>query len=180
LKKDVLPLRSSVRPSFVKKSLFRGTSIASLGLLPLFYGALFLDTEALSLWGLPLFFLSFGMIAYGMLPFKQLIDLQQNPDQLILHADNQIVYHQKGSAALTIPLSAMEQVKYLEMRTIYGVAIWLKDAPTERIIVHSPTFNFARTRTRSLCQYRCDLFLPYFTRQTFNELTQMIDSQKDN
>lgn len=169
---DTMTLHSSIKPSLKKKIMFRGTLISAIGLIPMFYGSLYLDVPTLSYWGVPIFFGSLGMIAVGMLPFKRLTFLENNPNKLTINDNDGFIYSHKGKKTLTIPISAIDNISYYEKNSMYGVALSLKKDLEDKIVVHNQSFDFARYSNYSKKHYQCELFLPYFSRRAFKELLE--------
>jgi len=175
MKTDALTLHSSIKPSLMKRTLFRGTFIGVLGLIPLFYACLFLDTPTLSYWGLPIFFGALALIAFGMMPFRRLTFLEQNPNKLTMVDDRGFIYFHKGKKTLTIPYSTIDKMSYYDKDSIYGIAVCLKKDPHEKITVHNRSFDFERYQNYSKKYYQCDLLLPYFSKRVFREITRSHD-----
>ena len=145
-------------------------------MLPLLYGALFMDVSTLSTWGIPLFFTGIGLIAFGMLPLRRLTQLQQNPSLLILVEDKFLEYHLLGEKILTIPCDFIETLNFLESDTAYGICLKLKKSKKIsplKILVHHPHFAYKKYRKKSQKQHQCDLFFPYFSLRGFQKLQEV-------
>ena len=167
---DILTIRSSISSNLHKKILFRGSFLSFLGFFPLLYGSLIMDAATLSTWGIPLFFLGISLIMFGMIPYKRVTELQKHPNEIHLIDDITIRYDHLGKKTMTIPLSAIESVEYLEKERIYGIKLHLKKCPKDKVIVHDPRFSMQRFENASRKNYGCDLFLPYFSKRGFDKL----------
>jgi hypothetical protein len=170
MKTDTINLFSSIKPSLMKKTLFKGTFIAFLGMIPMFYSTLYLPPSILSYWGILIFFVGLGMIALGMLPYRRLTFLENHPNKLSLINNEGMIYFQKEKKTFTIPFSAVEKMVYVEEGSFYGISICLKQTPHEKIIVHNPSFDMNRYQKYSRKWYQCDLFIPYFTKRSYDQI----------
>jgi hypothetical protein len=52
----------------------------------------------------------------------------------------------------------------------YGIGILLKDPIPEKILIHDTTFNIDKFQENSLVNYKSDLYFPYFSKRSFQEL----------
>lgn len=168
MSEDILTIRSAITSELHKKILFKGSFLSFLGFIPLLYGSLRMDAATLSTWGIPLFFLGISLIMFGMVPYKRVTELQKHPNELHLLDDRTIRYDHMGKKTMTIPLSALERVEYLERDGIYGIKLYLKKSPEKKLIVHDPRFSINRFENASRKKYGCDLFLPYFSKRGFS------------
>ncbi|ADI39069.1 hypothetical protein [Waddlia chondrophila] len=167
---DSLTIRSSITSSLYKKILFRGSFFSLLGFIPLLYGSLKMDVDTLSIWGIPLFFLGTALIMFGMLPYKRVTELQKHPNEIHLVGDKSIRYDHLGKKTLTVPLSAIQSMQYLEDADLYGIKLHFKKVLKEKVIVHDPRFSMERFEKASRKRHGCDLFFPYFSKRSFNQL----------
>ncbi len=171
---DILTLRSSIKSSLYKKILFRGSFLSLLGFLPLIYGSLWMDAQALSVWGIPLFFSGIALIMFGMLPYKRVAELQKHPNQIHLIDEHSLCYDHLGKKTMTVPFSAINNIGYYESSGIYGIKLHLKNSPEEKVMVHDPRFSMERFEKASRKNYGCDLFFPYFSKRSFNAILPLV------
>ena len=157
---DTLTLRSSIRPSLMRYSLWRGAILAGIGVILLLTGGAFLPAAPMKIWGLPLFLVGIALITWGWLPYRRLRRLEMNPHRLIIEKD-WLHFSANNQTLLSIPWESVAQFKYMENGRNYGMGIELKKPLPQQIIVHAggkggygmPVWK---------C-YGCDLFLPYFS-----------------
>lgn len=147
-----------IKPSLKKRILMRGTVLAATGLIPIFYGSLFLGEKTLSTWGLPIFFLGLGLITLGMLPYRRLTRLEKHPDKLVVMADDTIHYYRRGKNPFTIPFSSIETISYMENGNNYGVRIHLKK-------------EWMETEKKT---FKRQIFFPYFSRKMVEQMINTV------
>ncbi len=156
---DMLILRSAIKEELLFNFLKRGTALALIGILPLLFGALFLNTSQLGNWGLLIYFFSMGLIALGLIPYRRLLRLQKSPNELILCQDDTLIFKRRGKQLLKIPFHEIAQVRFIEENKIYGIGIDLK--------INRPTKKK---------QLGCDFFFPYFTKRSFERMKKVLDA----
>ncbi|NGX43129.1 MAG: hypothetical protein K940chlam7_01420 [Chlamydiae bacterium] len=171
MKVDTITLHNTIRPSLLRKVLFRGTSLATIGILPMLYSVLFFDVDMLSRWGVPIFLWGLILIGLGMIPHRRLTQLEKNPNKFHVVGNNEIQYFSHGEKTVTIPYSAIEKMSYLDRNSIYGICIWIKNPPPKKVKVHTPNFAMERYQRTSQKHYDCDLFFPYFSEKAFKEVS---------
>lgn len=147
MNEDFLKLRSSIKSDLMKKALFRGSFLGGTGVIILLISGAFLPVDVLSFWGIPLFFLSMGLITFGMLPYRKLTRLEKVPDEIILSSKDLLVYRRKGKVIFTTPLSSISSCSYKDDESVYGIMITLKENEKE-------------------------YFFPYFTERAAKSLTE--------
>jgi len=118
-------VRSVVKPELLRRTLWRGSFLAALGLLFLLFGALFLPEEALSRYGPWLFALGGGLLTAGLLPYRRLSRLEIQPDELHLTKDQLFWKSQK----VLIPLHKIQSIQPI-VGDHYGIQFQFKDGHT--------------------------------------------------
>ena len=166
-------LRSSVKSSLMRFALLRGTILAGLGAAVLIYGT-FLPVKTLSVWGFPLFCLSLGMIAVGLLPYRKLRRLEMNPYEILIEDDQWWHFVAKGVCLFSIPINSVEKTEYLDEANQYGIKVFLKKPIKEQIKVHARDFDMGGFIATSRKRQKCDLFLPYFSARAYNSLKKPV------
>lgn len=172
-KKDVIKVRSSIKASLMRSVIYRGSIIASLGIGSMVYAAVFLPPEVLKKVGLPIFLLGIGLIALGLIPYRRLAQLEKKHNEIIISNDETLLFASKGKSLFTIPLKSIESMEYHEKGFHYGIGISLKKPVTEKIIVHDTWFNVHRYQKYSRKLFGFDLFLPYFSERTFQQIKEL-------
>lgn len=155
---EPLKLRSSVKSSLKRYTLIRGTLIAGLGALLIVVTGIYLPVQEMQIWGLPILIMGLGLIAFGLMPYRRLSRLENSPNEVILF-DDSFQFFSKGRKIYTVPFSSIDKTSLIDNGTDYGIAIWLKKSPEQKVIVHDKKLAYARKG--------CDIFLPYFTERSF-------------
>jgi len=164
---DSITLRSSIRPDLKKSILLKGSTIAIVGFLPLLYAGTMVPAEYLQFWGFPLFLLSFGMMAAGLIPYRKICKLEEQPNEIILSNDA-LQYCENRKRTLTIPISNIDSISKIENGKIYGIGLRLKNSES-KITLHQP-IEIEKLIKKTGKTYGVDLFFPYFRERSFQEL----------
>jgi hypothetical protein len=167
---DRLKFRSSINKKLKRWILFKGTLIALLGILFLIWSAIYLTTSKLSTWGPIIIFTGLGLIIYGLLPYRKLTYLEMHPNEIIVDRDLSIHVKLKGKLVFSIPHGRLKSLSYFERKNEYGIAIHLQPYDLEKIVIYDLGFNLLIFQKDSLRHYDCDLFLPYFSKKTYQRL----------
>jgi hypothetical protein len=120
-------------------------------------------------WGWLLYLISIGLITAGMLPYRRLVKLQLNPEELYLTENHEVIYFSKKRKLLTLPLEAVDFWEYVDTWNRYGIAVKLKSPLRRPVIVHQLE-EVENLRKRSLSNGMSDLFFPYFSNYVCEEL----------
>lgn len=174
--KNKLKFRSSINQALLSKILFWGFLKAAIGLAFLILGGVFLPAAELQMWGFVLFLIGFGFITWGLYPYKKLLALETNPNEITVD-DTEIVYFQKkGKRTFSIPLDAIDHAAFFESDDEYGILIHLVPTPKKKVIFFAPSeaglklpFGFSKPQDNIL-------FLPYFSKRTFQEVKEIVES----
>jgi len=175
MKNESVTIRSSIDSQVMKRALIKGTLWGGLGGLLLLIGGIFLPLQEMKIWGALLFIFSFGLITYGLLPYKRLRRLEENPDQLTME-DNWLHFLVRGKLLFSIPVESIDHLEWIDSNgrdsngNVYGIKVFLKNPLSKKVIIQSPKFDFAKFRQDSLKKYQSDLFFPYFSKRSFLSL----------
>lgn len=153
----ILILRSSIRPSLMRQAVIRGSYLSGAGGLLLLVSGAILSTHLLKLWGLPIFLISITLITWGLYPYRRLKNLENNPDRIIINQQEWLHFLRKGKAVFSTPLKNISQIKYIKEKHTYGIGVVLNLEESVR-----------------------DLYLPYFSKQAFQELNDHLNAQSDH
>lgn len=145
---DKTTIRSSIKQELISNALIKGTILASLGIIPMLYGALFLNKETLGTWGIGLYLSGMALIAIGLIPYRNLSRAQKNPNEIIISEDESITYKSKGKLAFTLPIKEIHSIRYLEREHLYGI----------ELIINGKS-----------------VFLPYFTEKSYERVKSQIE-----
>jgi hypothetical protein len=172
--KETLIVRSSISSSLLRDTLFKGCVIAGIGMLLLLLVGIFIPAASLHTWGWGVFFISLGLIAYGLLPYRILSRLQLKPNELILTPSQHLAFFSRGRKILTLPLQSVSCIRYVSHPTSYGIAVWLKSPPPLAVVVHQWPKEMEKLRLQGESMEKADLFFPYFPQRAYDELIEEI------
>lgn len=169
----VLTLHSSIKPSLKKEKVLQGSLWGALGIAIWLFGALFLTLEIFTLWGLPILLIGGGFITYGLLPYRKLTRLESNPHQILVDESEQLIFFMDKQPLIKISLKDIEEIAYLDDDNRYGIGLWLKKTLSQNFEWMLSNPNFEQYRSQCQKNYFCDVFLPYFSKRSFEELELM-------
>lgn len=163
---EPLTLYTCVPSSFMQKTLLKGFLPALIGIVMLLYSGIFFNLAVLTSWGFFIFIMSLGLITVGLLPYRRLTRLASNPDKMVF--SDHVLYYRKNRCVLDLPSQAIEKMEYFENGDVYGIGVWLK-----------PEFKAQDTHTqqRAKNKFQSDLFFPYFSRRSFEELQHWSETE---
>jgi hypothetical protein len=153
------------------KTLQRGTAIAALGAFLMVITGAFLPLEQLSRWGWILFLIGFSCIAAGLIPYRLLTRLEKKPNEIVIGQDGLIHYFQRGQETFTIPQEMVKEIIYIDRKEIYGIGLKLAPSSQQKVIKHAGSLKNGFFEMR---KYGCDIFFPYFSRRSYNELLEIL------
>lgn len=149
--------------------------MAGLGGFCILFAGAFLPEQSLKSWGIVVFLFGFGLITLGLLPYRHLMQLEKKPDKIILEENINLSYFTKGKIAFTILIESIAKFAYIEKNSDYGLCIWLKNPLLRKINVQNAAFDMKAFQNRSKVMGGCDLFLPFFTRLSYNEIVEYLN-----
>lgn len=158
----MIKVRSSIKPRLMRHIILRGSIFAVMGSLIFLYAGIFMPVAILSAWGIPLLFIAGGLLAIGLLPYRRLSRLERKPDELAAN-ESSLIFHHLGRPVMTIPVTSIKRMAYLDHGNKYGIGLWLKDPLPEKIIIHD-------RRYKPDASFNADLFFSYFTERSYQEL----------
>lgn len=164
--KEILKLHSSVSPLLIRHAILRGMGIAFIGIAILLYAGIFFDLAILKNWGFLIFFASMTLIIKGLLPYRHLARLLSNPNTLILAQE--LRYFSKNTGTLNIPIEAIQDIFYFNTPELYGIGIRLN--PRYKDL----TFEASAFMYESAQRFQVDLFFPYFSKRSYEELNHYL------
>ncbi len=167
---DTVKLFTTIKPTLLRATLFRGTLFASIGVLLLIVVTTFLPVENMMTWGVISLLIGGGLMVYGLIPYRRLNRMENEPSELVLVDDEYLQLIIFGKQQYTIPLSMVEKTEYIEKGNEYGIGIWFAQDSENKVIVHNQRLNMANSLKRSRQKYGCDLFIPYFGRRSYTRL----------
>lgn len=173
MENETLKIRNSIHPAVMRNAVMKGTLLGIIG-IGFWICGLFLPVSILKYWGMPLFLFGGGLITWGLLPYRRLRALENSPNELVALENKYIQYKSKGRDILKIPVESIHEMKFVEQGTEYGIGILLKDPIPEKILIHDASFNIDKFQENSLVYYKSDLYFPYFSKRSFQELQNFI------
>jgi hypothetical protein len=138
-------LRTSISPSLLKWRLYLGSFLAGGGAFLLLFSSIYLSTSVLEKWGFLILILGLGLIAIGLIPYRKLQRLEVKPNELIL-SEHGLAYYKGGRLEWKLPYDSIRSVTFFESSWRYGIYLDVEG--------------------------RFDLFLPFFTKRSFQILEQ--------
>jgi len=168
-----IKLRSAIKQEFFKHLLFRGTLLAGLGAALLLFSGALIPEEKLILWGIPIFCLGFALITAGLLPYRQLKKLETAPNEIVIKDDDSFMFCHERKPTFSVPFASVEKMEYIKKGSIYGIGIFLKDNLEKKLIIYNSGFDARKYQASCKYKYGCDLFLPYFSERSFEDLMDM-------
>jgi hypothetical protein len=189
---EIATLRSSVLPGLMRRTLFRGTWMAGIGVFLILGIGAFLPPQHMKTWGIFVFLAGIALITLGLLPYKRLKKLEENPNLLKIDQTS-FHYFLNGKKRFSIPIASIHHLGYtpqinssIQQATEeagqayeYGIKVVLNESPQQKIVVQDPHFDFARFSQKCMKKHECDLFLPYFSPRTYFTLLESTEHLKD-
>ncbi len=168
--------RSAVKPELIRSTLSRRGWVAVLGASLIVLTGTVLPFDWIKLWGLPLFLIGLVLVAFGILPYRKLSRLQLHPHRL--EYDGEFFHFLKqGKPLFKIPEISVDHITFLEKELLYGVAVYLKKPAPEKVVVLDKRFDIEAFVEDSKRRFDgCDLFLPYFSKKTVQDLKALLES----
>lgn len=165
---------STIKPSLYRSVLFRGSCIGGAGALLLLLSGTFFPLSFLEVGGIPLAFVSFSLIAIGLLPIRRLMRLSSQPDLLICQS-SALFYHKKGKLVLQLPFSLITSLHFHQDGEQYGIGIKLSKIAKNHLQTLHPHVNLTSFFERSQAAFPAfDLFLPFFSEQISTDLLELL------
>jgi hypothetical protein len=149
---------SSVSSDLKKKTLYRGTFVAAIGIIPIAWAIVALSHEVIYKWGIYLFIFWLAMVVFGLQPYQRLKKAEQQPHKLEV-LKNEFVISFYGKDPFSIPIKSIDAISYLKGKNEYGLLLELKKA---------------------LPSGKLKLYLPYFSERTFKSLFERYRASGSN
>jgi hypothetical protein len=169
-------LYTSIKPQILKKSLFIGSSFSITGAFCIVLSGAWLSMDTLQTYGIWILLTSFIVMSLGLLPFRRLKKLSQNPDHIQIHEEYFTVYSQEKKI-LSIPFNAIQELEYAEYKKRYGMSIFFKDALKEKICIHCRDFDMKSIQKKSRQEWGCSIFLPFYSERSCCKLLNIINQK---
>ena len=93
--------KSHIHSKMMTRMLWRGTALAGVGVLMLVLLGSQMPLAQLKVWGLPLLLVAVALVAFGLVPYRQLNKLRLQPDEMEL-AKGALHYTRRGQPLLSI------------------------------------------------------------------------------
>jgi len=176
---DHYKIRSSINPHLLQNLLLRGTLLGALAVFLLIFGGIFIPETLLAQVGLPLFFISFGSMTLGLLPYRKLKKLELRPHEIVICNQKEFLFAWEGTPSFTVPFASIEWLESVVTDSYYGIAIKIKSPCEEKIALLDGGFDLGKYVNKCRKSYSCDIFLPYFTQRGLQELKEFIETTDD-
>lgn len=166
---------SCIQNSFKQRKLLKGTLLALIGAGAMVCAGTGIGAEKLSQWGWLIYSAGFGLIAWGLIPYRRLSSLEMQPHRLVINSSGDWLFSYKGKLLLGISGEALDRISYSQSAKNYGIKVHLKRPITEKIKLYSQGLALRQIRTLART-HNCDLFFPFFSKRTFMQLEQELKS----
>lgn len=167
---ETLKLYTSIKPDILRYLLLKGTVIAGAGILFLTYIGMFIKPDNLYIIGIPSLLIGGAMIYFGLAPYRRLYLLDNSPNALTLIDDRYLQYEERGKRIVTIPVSTIQKMEYIEDEKNYGIALWLEKGFVSEVITHQKNQDLKSLQKKAKKQAGSDVFFPYFSRRSFTRV----------
>ena len=174
---ETIKIHSSVTTNVLRRALFRGVALAGLGIALIFYAGIFIPPEQLRYWGPILVCIAIALVAWGLIPHRQLTRLQLHPYEIGID-DKSLSFSSQGKKQFTVERQSVDKMEFRPDDYEYGIALWLKDPLPEMICVHNHSFKMESFQNRSKSRHFCDLFFPYFSHKDMTEIQEVWASEE--
>jgi len=172
-----LVIKTTVKQSLVQNALFAGSAIAALGILLLLITGIQLPLEVLDKYGLFIYISSFFIISIGLIPYQRIKKLSINPERLQSTPYGLEIFS-KNKKILSIPHRAIDALHYAQSGKKYGLAIFLKEQPEQKIKVFHHTFDIQKFQKQSYNEWGSSLFFPYYSEKSCLKLLDNLKSKQ--
>lgn len=149
----------------MRTTLLRGALFSGSGAFIILLGGVLLPLSQLEIWGMPILFTGLLLVFVGMTPYRRLAKLEVNP--YVLQIDSEKLSLNKENRPLfSLFLKHISSLEYIEKKNIYGIAFKIKRPIEESVQIFDARF-IAQALKEGI---EADLFLPYFSKRSFEEL----------
>jgi len=154
---------SSISPLLKQKALQKLLFFAVPAVFALILSAFFFTAQMHAQFGFPLFAGVLVLVTYGVKPYRKFCQLEVKPHKLGIDKEH-LKFFSKGKLTLEIPVKHIEQLKYVENHSLYGIALYLKP-------FHSLNKDLSSWELQSQKHAKgCSLFFPYFRKEALEKL----------
>lgn len=169
--------RTCIKPEYKKHCVLKASIVGGLGVCGLVAAGSFGSLPFLSTWGLPIFLLCGGLIAWSMQPYRRMVKSENQPDELWINAKDELIYVKEQKPVFTVPLTAINTLFYFDKPSGYGICLSLKLKHPTKIRVHDLSYPFARMQKNTIRQQGCDIFFPFFSERALKELKEYLPEE---
>jgi hypothetical protein len=172
LEHPMLMLRTSVSQKLQKKLLRRGISCIFTGLGVLWLADIlspFAGIEDLGIWR---WVASGGILGVSYYPYRQALHYKFSPEVLKITKEL-LILTRTDLEVIRLPWKHIEDIRFIEDETSYGIAFSLKPQAEESPAMHS-------LRQQSKKHYGVDLFLPFFSESSCRLLKNWQEHSREN
>lgn len=115
---------SSIHPNFKRKVLLRGCLSAFPGFIFLFFFGVYGTPLFLETWGILIFAIGIGSVAWGLIPYRKLSRLETHPHRIAVEKDNWQIT--TGKKTYTFEQKDIESIQYIHEKNRYGIEITIQ------------------------------------------------------
>jgi len=172
-------LVAEITQEFRRKYFLRGAFFLLLGVVSLLACSMFLYLNFTYAYFLACFFVGLGSLWIGWSFFQKIAKMDFHPDEIIFY-ENALGYQRKDKLLFVLPFSAISSLTFISKRNHYGIGFFLKNTQKEKILLNDTNFDLLDFHKNSKKKYRCDLFFPFFSHGTYEELKELCTYLKQN
>jgi hypothetical protein len=168
-----MELYSGIRSVLKRQILFKGIFFALAGVLLWVVCGALIPEDYLSVWGPVIFFGGGLLITLGIVPYKRLSHLEDHPHRLQV-SDDRLSFLYKGKPLISLPTDNIKKVEFRDDNGLYGIALWIKS--DNKLFTHRSTLCPKHYMLEVKRKHHCDLFFPYFSRNSYERLSDFLDN----
>lgn len=165
-----MKIRSSIKTDLLRIVMLRGTILAAIGCLSLIFSGIFLPLNTLQFFGAPIVLSSILLITVSFYPYQKLKKLEITPHEITILDDQQFLFSWKKKPTFIVPFREIEKLINIDLAGQYGIGLFLKESAIKEITVVDPDFDILKFKASCEKNYKCNLFLPYFSKKSFELL----------
>lgn len=174
MNEGITTIRSSVLARLMRQTLLRGSFLAGVGIFCLLLAGIFLPLSEMEMWGPLIFIFSLGLITWGLLPYKRLKRLEENPYEIAIEGEEWLHFSAGQKLLFSIPICSIDHIIFIDQKNEYGVGVFLKKPLSKKLRLENSNFDLVGFQERSFKKYQCDLFLSYFSLRSFTSLQEYL------
>lgn len=164
---DQVKFTTTIKPSYLRNSLVKGTLFAGIGALVLIFHHFFLADTLVFVLKLIILLLALECMILGLSPYKRLYQLSIHPEEIIIDLKH-LTYLERKKAPVQLPVGQIQRLVFFERRSHYGIGVVLSEKQKKLLLSQ-------RKRKRLEQKLGVDIYLPYFSRKTYEHIKETLE-----